>query len=168
MLRMAVLMRLRADLRARWRALLGLALLLGLVGGVALTAATGARRTDTAYSRLLSWANASQVTVMVTNSESTAPPPGQPKDKYFMAGGRAAERVRRGYFGALGALPGVASVTVATEYNMALPVPGGPPDTGVQVFSSRDDSLGVTGDRCRADAGVLAPPRLSVARPLAR
>ncbi len=38
MLRMAVLMRLRADLRTGWRALLGLALLLGLVGGVALTA----------------------------------------------------------------------------------------------------------------------------------
>lgn len=56
---MAVLMRLRADLRTRWRALLGLALLLGLIGGVALTAAAGARRTDTAYSRLLSWANAS-------------------------------------------------------------------------------------------------------------
>ena len=74
MLRMAVLMRLRADLRTRWRALLGLALLLGLVGGVALTAAAGARRTDTAYSRLLSWANASQVTVIVTDASVTAPP----------------------------------------------------------------------------------------------
>ena len=39
---------LRADLRLRWRAVLGLALLLGLIGGVVLTAATGARRTDTA------------------------------------------------------------------------------------------------------------------------
>ena len=51
---------LRADMRQRWRALLGLALLLGLAGGVVLTAAAGAQRTDTAYPRLLSWANATQ------------------------------------------------------------------------------------------------------------
>ena len=109
MLGMAVLVRLRADLRTRWRALLSLALLLGLVGGVALTAAAGARRTDTAYSRLLSWANASQVTIMVTNSESTVPAPrDQPADKYFVAGGRAAEQLRRRYFAALGALAGLA------------------------------------------------------------
>ena len=43
-----VWLRLRADFRLRWRALAGLALLLGLVGGVVLTAAAGARRTDTA------------------------------------------------------------------------------------------------------------------------
>jgi hypothetical protein len=52
---------LRADLRQRWRALLSLAVLLGLIGGVVLTAAAGARRTDTAYPRLLTWANATQV-----------------------------------------------------------------------------------------------------------
>src|ERR1700722_7585569 len=160
MLRMAtVLMRLRADLRTRWRALLGLALLLGLVGGVALTAAAGARRTDTAYSRLLSWASASRVTVIVTTSEAAvAPQPGQPKDKYFVAGGRAAEQVRRRYFAALGTLPAVASVTVATEDNMALPVPGGAPDTGVQVSASPDDSLGVTGDRVKVTAGQMFGP----------
>src|ERR1700722_7780943 len=160
MLRMAtVLMRLRADLRTRWRALLGLALLLGLVGGVALTAAAGARRTDTAYSRLLSWASASQVTVIVTNSEAAvAPQPGQPRDKYFVAGGRAAEQVRRRYFAALAALPEVASVATATEYNMALPVAGGQPDPGVQVFSSPDDLLGVTGDRVKVTAGRMFGP----------
>ena len=47
---------LRADVRRRWRALVSLALLLGLAGGVVLTAAAGARRTDTAYPRLLTWA----------------------------------------------------------------------------------------------------------------
>ncbi|HYB86124.1 MAG TPA: hypothetical protein VEC76_04690 [Streptosporangiaceae bacterium] len=52
---------LRADLRRRWRAMAGLALLLGLIGGVVLTAAAGARRTETAYPRLLHWSNASQV-----------------------------------------------------------------------------------------------------------
>lgn len=48
----------RAELRLRWPAMVGLALLLGLVGGVALTAAAGARRTETAYPRLLRWARA--------------------------------------------------------------------------------------------------------------
>jgi hypothetical protein len=43
----------RADLRARWRATLGLVLLVGLVSGAAMTAAAGARRTDSAYPRFL-------------------------------------------------------------------------------------------------------------------
>jgi hypothetical protein len=42
---------LRAGTRRRWQALVSLALLLGLAGGVVLTAAAGARRTDTAYPR---------------------------------------------------------------------------------------------------------------------
>ena len=63
---------LRADLRQRWRALLSLALLLGLVGGVVLTAAAGARRTDTAYPRLLSWANATQADIIPAASDFPA------------------------------------------------------------------------------------------------
>jgi len=55
---------LRSDLRRNWRTLVSLALLLGLAGGVVLTAAAGARRTDTAYPRLLNWANAAQLDVV--------------------------------------------------------------------------------------------------------
>jgi hypothetical protein len=44
----------RAWLRHRWRPTLTLALLLGFIGGVVLSAAAGARRTDTAYPRVLS------------------------------------------------------------------------------------------------------------------
>jgi hypothetical protein len=151
-----VRMRLRADVRARWRVMLGLALLIGLVGGVALTAAAGARRTETAYPRLLAWADASQVTVIVTNGDQVGiPPAGQPQGTYFLAGGRAADQARQKYFAALAALPSVASATVATEYNMALPVPGGQPDPAVQVFSSTNDTLGVTGDRIKITAGQM-------------
>jgi hypothetical protein len=44
--------RLRADLRARWRSLVTLALFVALVGGVVLAATAGARRTQTAVERL--------------------------------------------------------------------------------------------------------------------
>jgi ABC-type lipoprotein release transport system permease subunit len=46
-------MRLRAELRARWRPWLGLALLIGLGGGAAAAAAAGARRAETAYPRFV-------------------------------------------------------------------------------------------------------------------
>src|SRR5439155_9940500 len=49
----AVWMRFRAELRARWLAWLGLALLVGLVGGTAIAAAAGARRTESAYPRFV-------------------------------------------------------------------------------------------------------------------
>ena len=46
-------MRLRAEARSRWRAWLGLALLIGLAGGAATAAAAGAQRTETAYPRFV-------------------------------------------------------------------------------------------------------------------
>jgi len=46
-------MRLRSELRTRWRAWLGLAVLIGLVGAAAVAAAAGARRTETAYPRFV-------------------------------------------------------------------------------------------------------------------
>src|SRR5881392_555375 len=49
----AVFLRLRSELRTRWRAWFGLAVLLGLAGGAATAAATGARRTETAYPRFV-------------------------------------------------------------------------------------------------------------------
>jgi hypothetical protein len=49
----AVWLRLRSELRARWRSWLGLALLIGLAGGAAVAAAAGARRTETAYPRFV-------------------------------------------------------------------------------------------------------------------
>lgn len=59
----AVWVRLGAEMRGRWRVLLGLALLVALAGGVVLGAAQGARRTQTAYPRLLEVARAHEVLV---------------------------------------------------------------------------------------------------------
>jgi hypothetical protein len=49
----AVLLRLRSELRSRWRVWLGLALLFALAGGAVTAAAVGARRTESAYPRFV-------------------------------------------------------------------------------------------------------------------
>ncbi|HJT37931.1 MAG TPA: ABC transporter permease [Actinomycetota bacterium] len=49
----AIRLRLGAELRTRWRGWLGLALLLAAFAGLTFATAAGARRTDTAYQRLL-------------------------------------------------------------------------------------------------------------------
>jgi len=73
----------------------------GLIGGVVLAAAAGARRTDTAYPRLLRWANAAQVDV-VPNTDG----------------------LPTAYFTALGRLPQVASMstTGSPEPQLASPL----------------------------------------------
>ena len=53
----------RAEARRRWRTLLVLALLLGVVGGTSIAAAAGARRTGSAYERLLRATSAEDVLV---------------------------------------------------------------------------------------------------------
>ena len=102
MLRAAWLV-LRAELRARWRAWLTLAVLVGLAGGVVLTAAAGAQRTDTAFPRLLESDHAAAVAVAVNGD-------GQ------------------GYDEALARLPGVtglARMLLGEVGNMSLVLPGG-------------------------------------------
>jgi putative ABC transport system permease protein len=125
-----VWLRLRADVRARWRALAVLALLLGIVGGVVLTAAAGARRTDTAYPRLLSWANASQVQVLPEGV-------GQPA-----------------LYAALGRLPQVAAMAREDLYQIELPGGHGVP-IQVEALSSPDRALGVSVDRVKILQGQL-------------
>jgi hypothetical protein len=55
----------RTALRRRWRAVVGIALLLGLVGGLSLFAVAGARRTQSAYPRFLSAKHPSTLVVDV-------------------------------------------------------------------------------------------------------
>src|SRR5205823_9573940 len=45
----AVWMRARAELRARWRASIALAIVIGLAGGMVIAAAAGARRQDSTF-----------------------------------------------------------------------------------------------------------------------
>ncbi len=61
---MRVVLRLAGhELRARWLSWAVLALIVGLAGGVVLTAAAGARRTDSAYPRFLTAYRASDALV---------------------------------------------------------------------------------------------------------
>jgi ABC-type antimicrobial peptide transport system permease subunit len=121
-----VWLELRADLRQRWRALLSLALLLGLIGGVVLTAAAGARRTDTAYPRLLSWANASQVDLLPAAN-------GFPAD----------------YYAALAKLPQVAQLSTAVLYQVVLPTARHADNNQVTAMSSPDHGAGVGTDKVK-------------------
>jgi ABC-type antimicrobial peptide transport system permease subunit len=121
---------LRADLRQRWRALLSLALLLGLIGGVVLTAAVGARRTDTAYPRLLSWANATQVDLLPAAN-------GFPAD----------------YYAALAKLPQVAQLSTAVLYQVVLPTARHADNNQVTAMSSPDHGVGIATDKVKVLQG---------------
>jgi hypothetical protein len=68
----AVWFRFRAELRSRWKAMVVIALLAGFAGGVALAAYAGARRTESAFSRLLVATRASDVLVNPDDSDGTA------------------------------------------------------------------------------------------------
>jgi FtsX-like permease family len=125
-----VWLELRADLRQRWRALLSLALLLGLIGGVVLTAAAGARRTDTAYPRLLSWANATQVDLLPAAN-------GFPAD----------------YYAALAKLPQVAQLSTAVLYQVVLPTAKHADNTQVTAMSSPNHGVGIATDKVKVLQG---------------
>ena len=55
-------MALRAEARAKWRAWVGLGLILGLAAGASIACVAGARRTQTAYDRFLTASNAADIT----------------------------------------------------------------------------------------------------------
>ena len=128
----AIWVRLRSELRARWRGWVVLALLFGFLGGVVLVAAAGSRRTDTAYTRLLRSANAADVFVVPHGS-------GFP-----------------GYYGALARLAEVAAVSPVARYNVGLPGPGGVPDTNLVAEASIDGAWGHTIDRVKVVAGAFS------------
>jgi hypothetical protein len=60
----AVWFRARAELRARWRASIGLALVIGLAGGMVIAAAAGARRQDSTFPKFRDATNTAQTGVV--------------------------------------------------------------------------------------------------------
>lgn len=66
--------RLRATFDSRWGGYLGLVLLIGLVGGIALGAGAAARRTQTSFPVFLASANPSDLTVSTSRTTTPACP----------------------------------------------------------------------------------------------
>jgi FtsX-like permease family len=60
----------RAGVRRRWRAWVALAVLVGLFAAVVMALAAGARRTDSAYPRLLTWSRAPDLMFYTDSQES--------------------------------------------------------------------------------------------------
>ena len=121
--------------------MLGIVLLIGLVSGVVLVAAAGARRTSTAYPRLLRWANATQLDLV----------PGQPRAGYVGTG-------RTGYYAAVARLPQVASLSAVALLGMGVQPPHGPLDLNINTTGSLNATTGLTADRVRVLAGRLYDP----------
>ena len=138
----AVWLLVRATVRRRWPALAALAVLIGLAGGVVLTAAAGARRTATAYPRLLAWSHAAQIDLSPISDK-----PGMP----FGTG-------TTGYYAAIARQPGVAYMFREAFMAMALPQASGPPDLNLNVLGSLDTNPAETADRVRVLSGRLFDP----------
>src|SRR2546430_99597 len=125
-------MRARAELRGRWTSSLVIVLLIGLAGGVALTAAAGARRTDTAYPRFLT----------ATNSED------------FLV---SAFKVGIGLYADVSRLPQVAESGVVDGLPLFYSPRPGHVDQTVQVVASANGTAGYTVERLHMLEG--RPPR---------
>ncbi len=127
---------LRAERRARWAAWLALALLVGLAGGVVLTAAAGAQRTGTAFARLLQASHAADVSVT--------------------ANGNA-----QGYDQALARLPGVsglARVLLDEVGYVSLVLPGGARVPSIGADVSGNGRWGTSVDRFTVVQGRMFRP----------
>ena len=105
--------------------MLAMALLIGLVSGVVLVAAAGARRTDTAYPRFLSRSHAADL--LVTPAQSGF----------------------HGYFRAVASLPQVAAADAVAFLQMSLPGPGASPYSGLVAEASPTGGEGTAINRVK-------------------
>jgi ABC-type lipoprotein release transport system permease subunit len=132
----AVITRLRTELRSRWRAWAAVALLIGITGGVVLTTAAGARRTDTAYARYLQQSHAADVLVSPTN------------------------RGLPGYYPALAKLPSVDALVVAIGFQ-GFPqgrAAAGALTDGFVVLAPGDTRFAHTVERPKVTEGRMSRP----------
>ena len=121
------------QVRPRWRSWVLLAALVGLAGAVVLTAAAGARRTDSAYQRFLQSAYAADVLVSPNNTGFG------------------------GYYKALAKMPGAETVAPVIGVQ-ALPFRPGPKLVEAQVFAPADRRYGNLIERPRVISGRLPNP----------
>jgi ABC-type lipoprotein release transport system permease subunit len=127
----AVMARLKTELRSRWRAWAAVALLIGLAGGVVLTTAAGARRTETAYPRLLQYSRGADLVISPQNR-------GLPN-----------------YYAAVARSPGVADMTVGVGFEGFTPDIHG---EGFQMLAVADTHGGRTLERLKLTEGRRANP----------
>jgi len=139
----------RVILRRRWADYVGVVLLIGLVGGVALASLAGARRTQSAFPTYLAESNASDVQANVWNLRETLSGP---------ATANIAARLSR--------LPGVAHVASSpTMIVVPLGPNGQPTSTAPALYGNEVNIMGSAGgmffqrDRVGVTAGRLADPR---------
>lgn len=131
----AIAVRLRSDLRTGWRPWAVLALLIGVFGGVVVAAEAGARRTATAYPRLLDASHASHVLVGA-----------------FRTG-------LEGYYDEVARLPQVEDATAMAGLPLLPRLPSGEPGTlDGNVLAPVGGGLGRTLDRPELLAGRLPEP----------
>src|SRR2546421_7985619 len=96
-------MRARSELRSRLAGVLSLAVVVGVIGGVVIAAAAGARRTETAYPRFLASENAMTLVVQVNSKDP-----------------RTARRVQREIDG----FPQVKATTIVASTEGSFRIPG--------------------------------------------
>jgi hypothetical protein len=122
--------RLRATLRRRIGGYLALAVLVGLIGGVALASLTAARRTDSSYPDYLASTNPSGLIIQPNSNFSGAETVAQ------------ANRIYQQFLTEIRHLPHVRSLATADAYNAALLTPRGGYGpvlfTQVQLVASKD------------------------------
>lgn len=131
----AIFVRLRSELRASWRAWAVLILLIGTFSGVVVAAAGGARRTATAYPRLLAASGASDALVAALR---TGP---------------------RGYYREVGRLPQVEESSVVAGLPLSPRLASGQPgNLNVNVLAPVSGGFGRSLDRPKLLAGRLPEP----------
>jgi hypothetical protein len=115
---------------------LALGLLLGVISGVVIGVAAGARRTDSAFSRLLQVDHAAHVLVAAQNTGLG----------------------RHGYYAAISRLPEVQEVAEATVVGLAIRSSDGHVDPNISAIDSIDGRFGYSLDRPKLLEGQMPDP----------
>jgi hypothetical protein len=135
-------MRFRAEWRAHWLSIVGVALLAGVAGGVVLVAVAGARRTDTTLARV---ARFERIPDVLVNPDGNDASPG------FVHAYSAIDR-----------LPGITTVVPFDAYAVLPLNHDGTPDTGASHneidLAPSNDAFGQSIDRTHIVAGRASDP----------